>query len=84
MTFNFDDFATCPGEPGFGYGTFEVPNSTTSGQMNMYSGTRLSVNTFYMQLEQETGVVRALRDGQVDGRRPHQPAAATNNGLGAS
>ncbi len=56
MTFNYDDYATCPGEPGFGYGTFEVPNSTTSGNMNMYSGTRLSVNTFYMQLEQDTGV----------------------------
>jgi membrane peptidoglycan carboxypeptidase len=55
-TFNFDDFRTCPGEPGFGYGTFEVPNSTSSGRMNLYSGTRLSVNTFYMQLEQETGV----------------------------
>jgi membrane peptidoglycan carboxypeptidase len=55
-TFNFDDFRTCPGEPGFGYGTFEVPNSTTSGRKNLYSGTRESVNTFYMQLEQETGV----------------------------
>jgi len=56
MTFNYDDFATCPGEPGFGYGTFQVPNSTSSGLMNMYSGTRLSVNTYYMQLEQKTGV----------------------------
>ena len=56
MTFNFDDYDTCPGEPEFGYGTFEVPNSTTSGNMNMYSGTRLSVNTFYMQLEQQTTV----------------------------
>jgi membrane peptidoglycan carboxypeptidase len=56
MTFNLDDFANCPGEPGFGYGTFEVPNSTTSGHMNMYSGTRLSVNTYYMQLEEQTGV----------------------------
>lgn len=56
MTFNLDDFATCPGEPGFGYGTFEVPNSTTSGVKNMYSGTRESVNTYYMQLEEQTGV----------------------------
>ena len=55
-TFNFNDFATCPGEPGFGFGTFEVPNSTTSGRKNLYSGTRESVNTFYMALEQETGV----------------------------
>ena len=56
MTFNYDDYANCPGEPGFGYGTFEVPNSTTSGNKNMYSGTRESVNTYYMQLEQDTGV----------------------------
>jgi membrane peptidoglycan carboxypeptidase len=56
MTFNYDDYETCPGEPGFGYGTFEVPNSTTSGNKNMYSGTRESVNTYYMQLEQDTGV----------------------------
>jgi membrane peptidoglycan carboxypeptidase len=56
MTFNQDEYSTCPGEPSFGYGTFEVPNSTTSGNMNMYSGTRYSVNTFYMQLEQLTGV----------------------------
>ena len=56
MTFNFDDYDTCPGEPEFGYGTFGVRNSTTSGNMNMYSGTRLSVNTFYMQLEQQTTV----------------------------
>jgi membrane peptidoglycan carboxypeptidase len=56
MTFNLDQFSNCPGEPGFGYGTFEVPNSTTSGMKNMYSGTRESVNTYYMQLEEKTGV----------------------------
>jgi membrane peptidoglycan carboxypeptidase len=55
MTFDASEFATCPDSPPFG-GTFETPNSTSSGLMNMYNGTRLSVNTFYMQLERETGV----------------------------
>ncbi len=66
-TFNFEDFATCPGEPEFGYGTFVVPNSTSSGTMNMYTGTRLSVNTFYMALEQETGVCAPFEMAQAMG-----------------
>jgi membrane peptidoglycan carboxypeptidase len=67
MTFNYDDFFNCPGEPGFGYSTFEVPNSTTSGNMNMYSGTRLSVNTYYMQLEEATGVCAPYEMAQAMG-----------------
>jgi membrane peptidoglycan carboxypeptidase len=67
MTFNYDDFFNCPGEPGFGYGTFEVPNSTTSGMKNMYSGTRESVNTYYMQLEEETGVCAPYEMAQAMG-----------------
>ena len=48
-----------------------------SGNMNLYSGTRLSVNTFYMQLEQDDRRLRALRARQGDGRQPDQPASAT-------
>jgi len=55
MTFNASEFSTCEGHDPFG-GTFVTPNSTTSGRKNLYSGTRESVNTFYMQLEKETGV----------------------------
>lgn len=54
------EFENCPGAPPFA-GTFDTPNSTSSGLMNMYSGTRLSVNTFYMQLEAETGVCAPFR-----------------------
>jgi membrane peptidoglycan carboxypeptidase len=53
--FDQADFSNCPGEGFFG-GPYEARNSTTSGWMNMYSGTRLSVNTFYLQLEELTGV----------------------------
>ena len=44
--------------------------------MNMYSGTRLSVNTFYMQLEQLTGVCAPYELAAADGRQPHQPGRA--------
>ncbi|MCA1981721.1 transglycosylase domain-containing protein [Nocardioides nematodiphilus] len=55
MTFNQADFANCPGASPF-VGTWPVGNSTVSGTMDVYRGTRMSVNTFYAQLEQKTGV----------------------------
>jgi membrane peptidoglycan carboxypeptidase len=36
--------------------TFDFHNSTFSGPMDLYTGTRLSVNTFFVQLEQITGL----------------------------
>ena len=54
-TFDQADFSNCPGEGTFG-GEYTASNSTSSGWMNMYSGTRNSVNTFYLQLEELTGV----------------------------
>ena len=55
MDFDASEFATCPGSPPFG-GPSRSRTPRRSGPMNLYSGTRLSVNTFYMQLEKETGV----------------------------
>ena len=80
MTFNLDDFENCPGEPTFGYGSFEVPNSTSSGMMNMYTGTRLSVNTFYMQLEEQTGVCAPFEMAKAMGVQLTNPRQ-TNRGL---
>ncbi|MGH3357128.1 MAG: transglycosylase domain-containing protein, partial [Nocardioidaceae bacterium] len=37
-------------------GTYTVGNSTDSGAMDLYSGTQLSVNTFYVQLEERVGL----------------------------
>jgi membrane peptidoglycan carboxypeptidase len=55
MTFDQADFSNCPGEGFFG-GDYTATNSTGTGWYNMYSGTRNSVNTFFLQLEKLTGV----------------------------
>jgi len=55
MTFNQSLYANCPGAPPFA-GTWKVSNSTVDGVMDVYRGTQKSVNTFYAQLEQKTGV----------------------------
>ncbi len=72
MTFDGADFANCPGEPPFA-GTFDVKNSTTSGYKNLYSGTRESVNTFYLQLERETGVCKPFELAKAMGVQLDDP-----------
>ncbi|CAN5461727.1 transglycosylase domain-containing protein [soil metagenome] len=57
MDFDAADFANCPGEPPF-VGEFTTPNSTRGGVENLYTGTRESINTFFMQLERDTGVCK--------------------------
>ncbi|WP_156388554.1 MULTISPECIES: penicillin-binding protein [unclassified Nocardioides] len=59
-TFQEADYKNCDGQP-YGYGSFSIPNSTTSGPKNLYTGTRESVNTFYMALEQLTGICTPYR-----------------------
>jgi membrane peptidoglycan carboxypeptidase len=56
LTIDQDDYEkkTCPRRNLAG--THTVENSTESGTMDLYSGTQLSVNTFYLQLEQRTGL----------------------------
>ncbi|MBC9734232.1 transglycosylase domain-containing protein [Nocardioides marmotae] len=49
------EYEDCDGEP-YGYGTWDLGNSTTSGYMDMYRGTRESVNTYFAQLETLTGI----------------------------
>ncbi|WP_300679927.1 transglycosylase domain-containing protein [Nocardioides sp.] len=60
MTFPQSAYANCPGSPAFG-GEWKVGNSTTSDRMTLYTGTRLSVNTFFAQLEQVTGVCEPFK-----------------------
>jgi membrane peptidoglycan carboxypeptidase len=74
MTFNLDDYANCPGEPTFGYGTFDTENSTGTGTYNMYSGTRNSINTYFMQLEQDTGVCKPYELAQAMGVHLDDPS----------
>jgi len=61
LTINQDDYEkkTCPRRNLAG--SYTVENSTESGNMDLYSGTQLSVNTFYLQLEQRTGLCMPWR-----------------------
>lgn len=52
-----NEFETCDG-PYPVYSDWSPSNSTSSGRMNMYSGTQLSVNTYFAQLEKETGLCK--------------------------
>jgi membrane peptidoglycan carboxypeptidase len=44
-----------------------VANSTVSGKMNMYNGLRKSVNTYYAQLERDTGLCNVVQTAQSMG-----------------
>ncbi len=50
-----NSFETCDG-PYASNGTWSPQNSTGSGTFTLYTGTQESVNTFYAQLEQMTGL----------------------------
>ena len=59
---------TCDG-PALRLGTWSVRNyDFAAAPVNLYTGTRLSVNTFFAQLEQRDRALRALQAGQADGR----------------
>lgn len=53
------NFTTCDG-PYYGSGSWPVSNSTGSGSFNLYTGTQMSVNTFFAQLEERTGMCEPL------------------------
>ncbi|MCD4523440.1 transglycosylase domain-containing protein [Nocardioides sp. cx-173] len=53
---NQGDFEVCDGQNYPSSQIWDPENSTDSGTFNLYTGTRLSVNTFFAQLEQRTGL----------------------------
>ncbi|RYE78591.1 MAG: glycosyl transferase, partial [Myxococcales bacterium] len=55
MSIPQNSFDSCDG-PYNAYGPWNVSNSTGSGTFNLYTGTQQSVNTFFAQLEQRTGL----------------------------
>jgi membrane peptidoglycan carboxypeptidase len=71
--FDQADFSNCPGEGLFG-GPYEAHNDTGTGWFNMYSGTRQSINTFYLQLEELTGVCAPYQLAQQMGVRLTDPS----------
>ena len=61
MNFGGKAFETCDGREQV-YGKWKVKNSTgTNGNMNMYKGAALSVNTYFVQLELDTGMCRVTK-----------------------
>ncbi|MFE3997334.1 transglycosylase domain-containing protein [Nocardioides sp. YIM B13467] len=66
LTLNESTFAGCPGD-GNRVGSHTFHNSTTSGSKDAYTGTRESVNTFYAQLFQLTGMCTPYKMAQKMG-----------------
>ncbi len=59
---------------GSGTAPWTVANSTKSGRMNMYTGTRLSVNTYFAQLEKAAGLCNTVKAAEAMGIRvPFNP-----------
>ncbi len=57
MDFSGQYFTGCSGR--FPSSTFKVKNESPSGMFNMYQGTKFSVNTYYVQLEQDVSICAA-------------------------
>ena len=55
------EYPTCGGHNFFSTDVWEAENSTDSGTFDLYSGTQESVNTFYAQLEKQTGLCEPYR-----------------------
>ena len=61
MEFGGKGFETCKGREQV-YGKWTVKNSTgANGRMNMYRGAAMSVNTYFVQLEMDTGMCRVTK-----------------------
>ncbi len=52
---------------GGGTSAWEVKNSTGNGNMNMYTGTRRSVNTYFAQLERDAGLCNTVKAAESMG-----------------
>ena len=89
MTIDTSEYANCPGAGNF-VGPWNVSSSTSSGVMDVYRGTRESVNTFYAMLEKVTGVCEPFRIARElgveltypEGDATHQPERVPTFTLG--
>jgi membrane peptidoglycan carboxypeptidase len=61
------EYEVCNGKRYSNAGQWEPTNSTGNGTFDLYSGTRLSVNTFFVQLELATGVCAPYQLAQAMG-----------------
>ncbi len=79
--FQESDYKNCDGGP-YGYGVWPVGNSTSSASSNnMYTGTRLSVNTYFAALEQKTGLCEPYRLAKDMGIRLTHPNGVDGYGV---
>jgi len=68
MDFTGQTFKGCDGESFVQYGRFNVGNSTgRNGVMDMYNAAAYSVNTYFVQLEQDAGVCATTRMADAAG-----------------
>ena len=81
MTLDQSEFANCPDAGNFA-GEWTVSSSTSSGPMDVYRGTRESVNTFYAMLERVTGVCKPFEIARKLGVQLTDPAG-DSHGYGA-
>jgi membrane peptidoglycan carboxypeptidase len=65
MTIPGGTFRACNG--GRVVDSWKVSNSTTSGKMNLYTGLRKSVNTYFAQLERDTGLCETVQMAKAMG-----------------
>ncbi|MDP9442831.1 MAG: transglycosylase domain-containing protein [Actinomycetota bacterium] len=78
-----DSFTTCDGAYPVSR-AWKPKNSTSSGMMNLYTGTRLSVNTFFARLEQRTGLCEPWRIANAVGLKLPETAMVPTFTLGVS
>ena len=77
VTVDLHSYKTCTGNyPSLQAFTFH--NSTENGNMNLYTGTQLSVNTFYVQLERMTGLCEPWKLARAMGE-PLNPTVGEPN-----
>ena len=78
MSIPEEKYEDCDGEP-YGYNTWEPDNyDFTTHRANLYTGTRLSINTFFAQLEQKTGICKPFELAKEMGIRLTKPTGDRN------
>src|SRR5699024_12210196 len=76
MTMPAGTYRDCKGNS---TGTWNLSNSTGSGNFNMYTGTRTSVNTYFAQLERDAGLCNTIKAAEAMGITvPYDPPKVNN------
>ena len=82
MTFNQSDYENCQGAPQWS-GPWTVHNETGTGVFDMYQATQLSINTYFTQLEQLTGICQPFALAKKMGVDLTDPNGAPTTRAGA-